>query len=94
MLEFNLEISRDGATYYAVDLFTDQQLDYDVDFYDSLSLDKIKMPFQTDMKLPLTPGNMSANLINYNPSSSASSDFPRDDFFYKLTVFGIVLLPF
>ena len=88
MLEFNLEISRDGATYYAVDLFTDQQLDYDVDFYDSLSLDKIKMPFQTDMKLPLTPGNMSANLINYNPSSSASSDFPRDDFFYKLTVFG------
>ena len=58
MLDFNLEISRDGTTFYSLDLFPDQQLDYDVDFYDSLSLDKIKLPFRTDMKLPLTVGNM------------------------------------
>ena len=49
---FKLEISRNNVDYYEIDLFPNQQLNYDVDFYDSLDVDKIKLPFATDMKNP------------------------------------------
>lgn len=88
MLDFTLSISRDGTNFYALDLFPDQQLNYEVDFYDNLSLDKVKLPFSTSMKLPLTTDNMSANRMNYNPFSSDSSQFPNDEFFFQLSVFG------
>jgi len=88
MVDFALSISRNGTDFYTLDLFPDQQLDYDVDFYDSLSLDKIKLPFSTSMKLPLTTNNMSANRVDFNPFSSDSADYPTDDFFFELRIFG------
>jgi hypothetical protein len=88
MLDFALSISRNGTDFYTLDLFPDQQLNYEVDFYDSLSLDKIKLPFSTSMKLPLTTGNMSADRMNYNPFSSDSLQFPTEEFFFELSIFG------
>ena len=48
-MDFTLQISRDNTvnSYYNVDLFPDQQLDYDLDFYDSLEIDKVRLPFFT-----------------------------------------------
>lgn len=88
MVDFNLKISRDGSTYYDVDLFPDQRLEYSLDFFDSLDLSKIKLPFYTSMKLPLTDGNMSANLLDYNPVSDLGASFPRDDFHFSLEIYG------
>ena len=88
MLEFSLSISRNGSDYYSVDLFSDQKLDYSLDFYDALEVDKIKMPFYTDVKIPLTATNMGSNRFNFNPSYSAGQDFPRDDFFFRLDIFA------
>jgi len=87
-MEFKLEISRDNLTYYDVDLFPQQQLEYDLDFYDSVEIDKVKLPFYTKLKIPLTTVNQASNRFNFDPSLSLASDFPREDFYFKITVYG------
>ena len=88
MLEFDLSISRDGTNFYSVDLFPDARLSYSVDFYDSLDIDKIKMPFYSEIKVPLTVSNMDADRFDFDPEVSTGADFPRDDFFFNLKIFG------
>lgn len=85
---FKLEISRNNTNYYSVDLFPNQQLDYDVDFYDSLDVNQIKLPFSSSMKVPLTDLNKSANRFNYNPLTDTQDLYPKNDFYFKITVFG------
>ena len=87
-MEFKLEISRDNVTYYEVDLFPEQQLDYDLDFYDSLEIDKVKLPFYTTLRIPLTTVNKASNRFNFEPSTSLTTDFPKEDFYFKITIFG------
>jgi len=87
-MEFKLEISRDNVNYYEVDLFPQQRLEYDLDFYDTLDIDKVKIPFYTTMRIPLTTNNKASNRFNFEPLSSLSGDFPKDDFYFKITVFG------
>ena len=84
---FKLEISTDNSNFYSVDLFPNQQLDYDVDFYDTLEVNKIKLPFSSKMKIPLTALNKGASRFNYDPIVDLKADFPKDDFFFKITVF-------
>lgn len=87
-MEFNLEISRDNVTYYKVDLFPQQQLEYDLDFYDSVEIDKVKLPFYTNLRIPLTTNNKASNRFNYDPQTGSTADFPKEDFYFKITVFG------
>jgi hypothetical protein len=85
---FKLEISRNNSTYYDIDLFSNQQLEYDVDFYDSLEVDKIRLPFSTELRLPLTDKNKQSVRFGYDPLVNNAVDFPKEDFFFKITVFG------
>lgn len=89
-MDFKLEISRDNATnsYEAVDLFPNQQLEYNVDFYDKIEIDKVRLPFSTDLRIPLTTLNKSENLFNFEPFSDEGTDFPKDDFYFRLTIYG------
>ena len=87
-MDFKLEISRDNSTFYKLDLFANPSLQYNVDFYDSLEINSVKIPFSTTLKIPLTTNNKSTNLFNYDPLTDAQSNFPKDDFFFKLTVIG------
>lgn len=89
-MEFSLQISRDNSTgsYVDVDLFPQQQLDYDLDFYDSLEIDKVKLPFYTTLRIPLTETNKASNRFNFDPLTSLSIDYPKDDFYFKITVYG------
>jgi hypothetical protein len=84
---FELEISRNSTDYFYVDLFPEQELEYNVDFYDSLELNQIKLPFSSTMKIPLTNINKSSSRFNYDPLTSDQSLFPKDDFFFKITIF-------
>ena len=85
---FKLEISRDNSSFFEVDLFPDPQLEYNVDFYDSLEPNKIRLPFSSSMKIPMTTLNMSASRFAYNPLVDTKDLFPKDPFFFKITVFG------
>lgn len=87
-MEFKLEISRDNITYYDVELFPQQQLDYDLDFYDSVEIDKVKLPFYTKIKIPLTTVNKASNRFDFDPSTSLAIDFPKQDFYFKVSVYG------
>ena len=87
-MEFKLEISTDNVTYNDVDLFPEQQLEYDLDFYDSLEIDKVKLPFYTKLRIPLTTNNKASNRFDFDPVTSAALDFPKGDFYFKITVFG------
>ena len=69
-MEFKLEISRDNVTYNDVDLFPEQQLEYDLDFYDSVEIDKVKLPFYTKLRIPLTTNNKASNRFNFEPITS------------------------
>ncbi len=80
---FKLEISRDNSTYYEIDLFSNQELEYDVDFYDSLEINKIKLPFATELRIPLTDNNKQSVRFGYDPLVNNAPDFPKDDFFFK-----------
>ena len=88
MTEFKLEISRDNTTFYNVDLFPQQQLEYDLDFYDSLEADKVKLPFYTKLRIPLTTNNKASNRFNFDPETALASAFPRDDFYFNVDVYG------
>lgn len=85
---FSLKISRDNSTFYEVDLFPEQQLNYDVEFYDSINIDKIKLPFYTELKIPLTGNNKSVNVFDFDPNTSAAADYPRDDFYFEVEIEG------
>ena len=85
---FKLEISRDNSSFVPVDLFPDSDLEYNVDFYDTLDVSKIRLPFSSDMKLPMTDLNMSQSRFNYNPNTDTQDLFPKDNFFFNITVFG------
>jgi hypothetical protein len=68
-MDFKLEISRDNATnsYEPVDLFPNQQLEYNVDFYDKIEIDKVRLPFSTDLRIPLTTLNKSVKDLKEMP---------------------------
>jgi len=85
---FKLEISRDNSTFFEVDLFPNPQLEYNVDFYDSLEPGKIRLPFSSSMKIPMTTLNMGASRFAYNPLVDTQDLFPKDPLFFKITVFG------
>ena len=87
-MEFKLEISADNVTYNDVDLFPEQQLEYDLDFYDSVEIDKVKLPFYTKLRIPLTTNNKASNRFDFDPVNSPALDFPKEDFYFKITVFG------
>ena len=89
-MDFKLEISRTNIanSYYDVDLFPQQQLEYDLDFYDSVDISKIKLPFYTKLRIPLTANNKSSNRFNFEPVTSTTNQFPKDDFYFKITVYG------
>jgi hypothetical protein len=89
-MEFKLEISRDNSanSYYEVDLFPQQQLEYDLDFYDSLEIDKVKLPFYTKLRIPLTTNNKASNRFDFEPLTSPSNEFPKQDFYFKIYVYG------
>jgi len=89
-MDFKLEISRTNIanSYYDVDLFPQQKLEYDLDFYDSLEIDKVKLPFYTKLRIPLTANNKSSNIFDFEPTTSTAADFPKDDFYFKISVFG------
>ena len=89
-MEFKLEISRTNLanSYYEVDLFPEQQLEYDLDFYDSVEIDKVKLPFYTKLRIPLTTNNKASNRFDFEPVTSPAGEFPKDDFYFKITVYG------
>jgi hypothetical protein len=89
-MDFKLEISRTNLanSYYEVDLFPEQQLEYDLDFYDSVEIDKVKLPFYTKLRIPLTTNNKSSNRFDFEPITSPALEFPKEDFYFKITVFG------
>ena len=87
-MEFKLEISRDNVTYYNVDLFPEQQLEYDLDFYDSVEIDKVKLPFYTKLRIPLTTNNKASNRFDFEPITSPALEFPKNDFYFKITIYG------
>ena len=85
-MNFKLEISADNSTFTTVDLFPDSELEYNVDFYDNLDVGSIKLPFFTTLKIPLTSGNRTT--FGYTPITSDKDDFPKDDYYFKITAFG------
>ena len=89
-MDFKLEISVDNTanSYYEVDLFPQQQLEYDLDFYDSVEIDKVKLPFYTKLRIPLTDNNKSVIPFNFDPFTSPSSDYPKEDFYFKISIYG------
>jgi len=89
-MDFKLEISRDNSvnSYYPVDLFPKQQLDYDVEFYDEIDIEKVKLPFYTDLRIPLTANNKSANVFDFDPFTDNGAAFPKNDFYFILTIYG------
>lgn len=85
---FKLEIRTSSSSFVEVDLFPNPQLEYNVNFYDSLDPGKIRLPFSSSIKIPMTTLNMSASRFAYNPLVDTKDLFPKDPFFFKITIFG------
>lgn len=83
-MSFTLSISIDNVSFNDVDLFEEQELFYDVSFYDDVELDKVKIPFYTSLNIPLSAINK--NIFGYNPITDLSSDFPLEEYYFKIVV--------
>lgn len=81
---FKLELSTDNVTFSELDLFPNQDLTYDAEFYDDKDVSSIKIPFLTDIKIPLTPANKT--FFGYDPVSNNASAYPDGDYFYKISI--------
>lgn len=85
-MEFSLQISSDNVSYTELDLFENQQLDYNLDFFDGLDIDKVQIPFSTNIRIPTSSGNISA--LGYDPLSSVAADFPTAERYFILYIYG------
>jgi len=83
-MNFKLGLSSDNVTYSNIDLFPNQNLTYDAEFYDDKDISSVKIPFVTDITIPLTQNNK--QFFGYNPLSSDILDFPTEEYFYKIQI--------
>lgn len=83
-MSFTLSISINNVSFNEVDLFQEQELFYDVSFYDDVEIDKIKIPFYTSLNIPLTATNK--NLFGYNPVTDDAINFPLSEYYFKINV--------
>ena len=83
-MNFRLLLSTDNASWQDIDLFYNQNLNYDAEFYDDKNVSDIKVPFYTDIKIPLSANNKV--FFSYDPLSSNVSSFPSSEYYYKIYV--------
>ena len=83
-MNFKLSLSTNNVNFSEVDLFPNQDLNYDAEFYDDKDVQGVKIPFTTDIKIPLTDANKT--FFGYDPASNNASLFPSSDYFYKIEI--------
>lgn len=83
-MNFKLSLSTDNVTFSEIDLFPDQDLSYNAEFYDDKDITKVKIPFVANISIPLTPSNKS--FFGYDPTTQDVSNYPDSDYFYKIEV--------
>lgn len=86
-MDYQLKIKKQAATLFEiVDLFPDSVIGFDLDFYDSDNIDKIKVPVSIGLSIPMTPNNVS--IIDYDPTSSTLTTTPTSPFDFELYLNG------
>ena len=83
-MNYTLLLSSDNISFTELDLFPEQSLSYEAEFYDDKNVTDIKIPFYTDIKIPLTAKNK--QFFGYDPVYSNVSSYPKDDYYYKVKV--------
>lgn len=83
-MNFKLELSINNTLFSSLDLFENQSLNYDAEFYDDKKVTDIKIPFYTDIKIPLNSVNK--QFFGYDPLSDDISSFPSGEYFYKILI--------
>jgi hypothetical protein len=83
-MNYTLLLSTDNSNFTELDLFPNQSLNYDAEFYDDKSVTDVKIPFYTDIKIPLT--NANKQFFGYDPIQNNASSYPIGDFYYKVVV--------
>ena len=85
-MNYKLLLSTDNTSFTEIDLFPVHSLSYDAEFYDDKNVTDIKIPFYTDIKIPLTNGNI--QFLGYNPISNDASLYPKEDYYYKVVIYN------
>lgn len=83
-MNFRLTASANNVSFTDLDLFPEQRVTYDADFYDDKEVSKIKLPILTDIRLPFTPANKS--FFGYDPEFNNVSQFPTGEYHYILYI--------
>ena len=83
-MNYTLLLSSDNISFTELDLFPEQSLSYEAEFYDDKSVTDIKIPFYTDIKIPLTATNK--QFFGYDPVYNNVLSYPKDDYYYKIQV--------
>ena len=82
-MDYKLRVKKKSSQSYSVaDLFPETVINFDLDFYDVDNIDKIKVPVNVSLSLPMTENNVS--VIDYDPSSSQYNNLPVDPFDFEL----------
>lgn len=83
-MNLSLHLSTDNVSFTEIDLFPNQVLNYDAEFYDDKDITKVKLPFSTDIKIPLSSANKV--FFGYDPLSDDVSSYPKSDYFYRIYI--------
>ena len=82
-MSFTLSISSNATSFVEADLFESQDFFYDVSFYDDAAIEELKIPFYTNINIPLTATNKS--IFGYDPINTEVSLFPKEDYHFIIS---------
>ena len=82
-MSFTLSISSNATSFVEADLFESQEFFYDVSFYDDAAIEELKIPFYTNINIPLTATNKS--IFGYDPINTDVSLFPKEDYHFIIS---------
>lgn len=82
-MDYRLDVKKkSSANFSQADLFPDSIVSFDLDFFDSNNIDKIKVPVSINISLPMTDNNIS--IIDYDPQSTTYTTVPDSAFDFRL----------
>lgn len=84
-MDYKLNVKKKSSQNFSVvDLFADSIINFDLDFYDVDNIDKIKVPINVSLSLPMTSDNVA--IIDYDPTSASYNTLPTTPFDFELYV--------
>lgn len=90
-MDYRLKVKKkQSPNFLDADLFEDLSINFDLDFYNVDNIDKLRVPVNINLSLPLTDNN--ASIIDYDPRGNVYTTIPNEAFDFQLFLNNTMVL--